>query len=291
MSFSSAGRTLEQTVAAIKALDLTPIKFKATRSAADDGYGWSPQYADQMELAYKRYLILHAKYPEMTLAPERDIDRFWHMHILDTRKYATDCDAAFGHFLHHFPYLGLRGEGDEQALQAAFEAMQRLYAEEFGETMGAPKRDAAWCSIESPKTKAAWCSIEQPAGALKSAWCSIESPKQKAAWCSIEQPQAQPKAAWCSIEQPKAEVKAAWCSIEQPKAEARAAWCSIEQDTPKVTAAWCSIETPKQQAAWCSIESPKPQAAWCSVETAMKAAWCSIESPRSVVAANEGELH
>ena len=176
MSHSSAGRSLEQTVAAIEALDLTPIKFKATRSADDDGYGWSKAYADQMELAYKRYLILHAKYPEMTLAPERDIDRFWHMHILDTRKYATDCDATFGHFLHHFPYLGLRGEGDEQALQAAFEAMHRLYAEEFGEAMGAPQRDAAWCSVESPKTKAAWCSIEQPQAGARAAWCSIEQP-------------------------------------------------------------------------------------------------------------------
>lgn len=309
MTLSSSGRSLEQTIAAIEALDLTPIKFKATRSADDDGYGWSGPYADQMELAYKRYLILHAKYPEMTLAPERDIDRFWHMHILDTRKYAADCDATFGHFLHHFPYLGLRGEGDEQALQAAFEAMQRLYAEEFGEAMGAPKRDAAWCSVESPKTKAAWCSveqpqagakaawcsIEQPAGALKSAWCSIEQPKATAAWCSIEQPKAEAKAAWCSIEQPNAGAKAAWCSIEQPKTEAKAAWCSIEQAQVQAKAAWCSIEQPKfeAKAAWCSIDegAPKVQAAWCSVETTMKAAWCSIESPRSTVAANEGELH
>jgi hypothetical protein len=294
MPISSADRTLQQTVAAIEALDLTPIKFKATRSEDGDGYGWSPRYADQMELAYKRYLILHAKYPEMTLAPERDIDRFWHMHILDTRKYAADCEATFGHFLHHFPYLGLRGEGDEQALQDAFEAMQRLYAQEFGEPM-VVQRDAAWCSVENPQAKAAWCSIEQPAGALKSAWCSIEQPKAeaKAAWCSVEQAQVQAKAAWCSIEQPQA--KAAWCSIEQPKAQAKAAWCSIEQ--PQAEAAWCSIESPKAEAkaAWCSIESPKPQAAWCSVETAIKAAWCSIESPRSAVAANDmeavGDLH
>ena len=292
MSLSSPGRTLEQTIAAIEALDLTPIKFKATRSEAGDGYGWSPQYADRMELAYKRYLILHAKYPAMTLAPERDIDRFWHMHILDTRKYAADCEASFGHFLHHFPYLGLRGEGDEQALQDAFEAMQRLYAEEFGEPMAAAQNDAAWCSVEKPQAKAAWCSIEQPAGAVKSAWCSIEQPKAgaKAAWCSIERPQAEAKAAWCSIEQPKAQ--AAWCSIEQPKAEAKAAWCSIEQPAPKAQVAWCSVEAPKPQtAAWCSIESPKPQAAWCSVETAMKAAWCSIESPRSALAANDMEVH
>jgi hypothetical protein len=94
-------KTLEQTIAAIEALDLEPIKFKATRR--DDGYGWSPAYAERMAQSYKRYLMLHAKYPEATLAPDQDTDRFWHLHILDTRKYAADCEAAFGEFLHHFP--------------------------------------------------------------------------------------------------------------------------------------------------------------------------------------------
>ena len=126
----SKPKTLEQTIRAIEAMDLTPIKFKATRS--EDGYGWTDAYADKMEIAYKRYLILHARHPEMTLAPERDIDRFWHMHILDTRKYAADCDATFGRFVHHFPYLGLRGEDDAKALDAAFATMQQLYVEEFG---------------------------------------------------------------------------------------------------------------------------------------------------------------
>jgi hypothetical protein len=186
-------KTLAQTIAAIEGLDLALIKFKAMRK--EDGYGWSPAYADQMELAYKRYLILHAKHPEMTLAPEQDIDRFWHMHILDTRKYAADCEATFGHFLHHFPYLGLRGEADAQALQDAFAKMQALYFEEFGEAMPA-KRDAAWCTIEPSKQAAAWCTIEpsEPAAA----WCTIEPSEPAAAWCTIEP--STPAAAWCTIE-------------------------------------------------------------------------------------------
>ena len=60
-------KTLEHTIAAIQTMDLGLIKFKATRR--EDGYGWSPDYANQMEVAYKRYLILHAKYPGVTLAP------------------------------------------------------------------------------------------------------------------------------------------------------------------------------------------------------------------------------
>ncbi|HSW20197.1 MAG TPA: hypothetical protein VLJ86_23450, partial [Ramlibacter sp.] len=113
-----------------------------------------------------------------------DIDRFWHMHILDTRKYAADCEASFGHFVHHFPYLGLRGEEDAQALQAAFLQMQALYVQEFGEPAPVPRSDAAWCSIELPKTAAAWCSVESPKAVA--AWCSVESPKAAAAWCSVE---------------------------------------------------------------------------------------------------------
>ncbi|WP_242630876.1 glycine-rich domain-containing protein [Variovorax paradoxus] len=198
MIHSTQGKTLEQTIAAIEGLDLAPIKFKACRK--EDGYGWSAGYADQMEVAYKRYLILHAKHPDLTLAPEQDVDRFWHMHILDTRKYAADCETTFGYFLHHFPYLGLRGEDDAKALQAAFLEMQRLSAEEFGEpTLVAEQgqaKDAAWCSLEGGKAAAAWCSLEADKPAA--AWCSLEAEKPAAAWCSLETDKA--SAAWCSLE-------------------------------------------------------------------------------------------
>ncbi|MDQ0569234.1 hypothetical protein QFZ42_001068 [Variovorax paradoxus] len=236
MIHSTQGKTLEQTIAAIKGLDLTLIKFKASRK--EDGYGWSAAYADQMEVAYKRYLILHAKHPDLTLAPEQDVDRFWHMHILDTRKYAADCETTFGYFLHHFPYLGLRGEDDAKALQAAFVEMQRLTAEEFGEPAVAsprgPGKDvAAWCSLEAGKPAAAWCSLE--VGKPAAAWCSLEAGKPAAAWCSLET--GKPAAAWCSFE------------------------------AGKVAAAWCSLEADKPAAAWCSLEAGKPAAAWCSLET------------------------
>jgi hypothetical protein len=162
-------KTLAHTIAAIDTMDLSLIKFKATRQ--EDGYGWSGKRADQIEAAYKRYLILHAKYPGMTLAPERDVDRFWHLHILDTRKYAADCDEAFGHFVHHFPYLGLRGEDDALALQAAFDAMQALYAREFGEMPPAANASAAWCGVDPARPQAAWCGVDpaRPATSARTA--------------------------------------------------------------------------------------------------------------------------
>jgi hypothetical protein len=108
----------------------------------EDGYGWSREQADRIERSYKRYLILNAKYREMTLVPDHDTDHFWHMHILDTRKYAADCEAIFGRFLHHFPYLGLGDEDDAKARDDAFAKMQALLAQEFGRANEPGRRDS-----------------------------------------------------------------------------------------------------------------------------------------------------
>ena len=233
---------LEQTISAIAALDLTPIKFKATRHE-DGGYGWTPEHADRMELAYKRYLTLHAKYPDLMLAPDQDVDHFWHLHILDTRKYAADCEATFGYFLHHYPYFGLRGEADAKALQSAFEMTQSLYAREFGES---GTGQATWCGAESAQGQAAWCGVE--GAARQAAWCGAEAPAKQAAWCGADGSAKQ----------------AAWCGAEAP--QQKAAWCGAEVATSK-PAAWCGAEGPKAQAAWCGAESPKaPHAAWCGAE-------------------------
>jgi hypothetical protein len=195
MTHSLEKPSLQQTIAAIQSLDLGPIKFKATRG--EDGYGWSAEHVERVELAYRRYLILHAMHPQLNLAPERDVDRFWHLHILDTRKYASDCEAMFGGFLHHFPYFGLRGEDDARALQDAFAQTQALYARTFGEPLPALQSDKAWCSVESDGPSAAWCSVESPPA--RAAWRSVESRPVRAAWCSVEA-EAPARAAWCSVE-------------------------------------------------------------------------------------------
>ncbi len=79
--------------------------------------------------------------------PDKELDSFWHAHILDTMKYADDCEQIFGHFLHHFPYFGLRGEEDAQHLQDAFAETKRLYQAEFGEAYRV--EIVAGCSVSS----------------------------------------------------------------------------------------------------------------------------------------------
>src|SRR5712691_9789186 len=130
MKTKLTNRPVEQVVAAIVALDLDPIKLKLMDR--EEGQGWSRMYADRMELAYKRFLTLLVTHPEVTLAPCKDVDKFWHGHILDTLKYAEDCDRMFGCFLHHFPYFGMRGAEDAANLAKAAENTRRLYRQEFG---------------------------------------------------------------------------------------------------------------------------------------------------------------
>lgn len=113
-------------------LDLDPIKIKLMDP--EEGKGWSLERADEVEKWYKRYLFLCAKYDEIPLVPVADIDDFWHQHILDTRKYAADCEWVFGYFLHHFPYFGMRGEDDAAALTSAAEDTLRIFEAEYGET-------------------------------------------------------------------------------------------------------------------------------------------------------------
>lgn len=131
----------DQTIAKIYALDLSPIKFKLMD--AEEGHGWSREYADHVEIEYKRFLILLAKYPEASIAPSKEVDKFWHGHILDTLKYADDCNDVFGYFLHHFPYFGMRGSEDAANLAAAAETMNYLYQEEFGDVE--PAQAVSYC--------------------------------------------------------------------------------------------------------------------------------------------------
>ncbi len=152
MKTKLTNRPVEQVIAAIEALDLDPIKLKLMDS--EEGQGWSREYADRMELAYKRFLTLLVTHPEVTLAPCKDVDKFWHGHILDTLKYADDCDTVFGRFLHHFPYFGMRGAEDAANLAKAAETTRRLYRQEFWSTQD---QDATQSGISARTESVAMC--------------------------------------------------------------------------------------------------------------------------------------
>lgn len=135
---------------AIADLDLGPVKVKLMHQQS--GEGWDRAQAEAVEVEYKRFLHLMQAYPDELLAPSRAVDTFWHYHILDTVKYAADCAATFGYFLHHNPNVGLDDAAEQQRCAAR---MQQLYQLEFGtpEPAAAPSYctcaivpDAAYCT-------------------------------------------------------------------------------------------------------------------------------------------------
>lgn len=133
---------------AVFELDLDPIKTKLMH--VESGEGWSEGKANLVEKEYRRFLCLMKLYPNENTAPLEDVDTFWHYHILDTMKYAEDCHRLFGYFLHHYPYVGLRGANDEQFRIDSGERMRTLYEDTFGEsypvTVAAVAGQVAYCA-------------------------------------------------------------------------------------------------------------------------------------------------
>ncbi|MFP5393696.1 MAG: glycine-rich domain-containing protein, partial [Gammaproteobacteria bacterium] len=193
---------------AIEALNLDRIKMKLMHSS---GEGWSKEHADAVEVEYRRFLYLIKLYPNEQTTPTVEVDTFWHYHILDTMKYAQDCEATFGFFVHHQQYLGMEGTDEDTAEHGdAIDRMRELYEETFGlpypgtarstvagqdvagevmlDAQGAfcsrtpPKVDAAFCSRTPPKVDAAFCSRTPPK--VDAAFCSRTPPKVDAAFCS-----------------------------------------------------------------------------------------------------------
>lgn len=57
-------------------LDLEPIQFKLMDK--EEGEGWSLEKVQSIVVKYKKFLILKLRYPDITISPSRDIDKFWH---------------------------------------------------------------------------------------------------------------------------------------------------------------------------------------------------------------------
>ena len=105
--------------------------------------------ADEVERWYRRFLFLNFKHRDRSIVPTKTIDQFWHQHILDTQKYAADCEKIFGFFLHHFPYFGVRGEDDAVQLRDAFLETRQIFRSEFGEELPLEVSGSAECDSSS----------------------------------------------------------------------------------------------------------------------------------------------
>ena len=123
----------------IEELDLSCVIFKLSHTPRITG--WTKRDAKICAQQYKNYLFLLKKYPGKVIPPNKNIDDFWHEHILFTRKYHEDTLKIFGEYLHHQPgeptkekHIYLRSKNSPKYFEKTFdEVTQELYFLEFGE--------------------------------------------------------------------------------------------------------------------------------------------------------------
>ena len=135
------GKPIEVMLAAIRSLDLESVKVRIMDPKL--GEGWTRDYADSIERSYKTYLSMLVKHPEEAedILLSKDVDEFWHTHILQTLKYHEDCEAVFGKYLHHNPHIGAVTDEDHAKREAQAEKTRLMYQREFGD---AATYEAAW---------------------------------------------------------------------------------------------------------------------------------------------------
>lgn len=111
---------------------VTAIDFSMQSRKLVEEHNWSVDTCIEVEDLYRKFLALTIRYPERKLCPNGPVDEFWHAHILDTQKYAADCEQLFGEMLHHYPYFGMRGAEDKANLDLAFADTVDLFIRHFG---------------------------------------------------------------------------------------------------------------------------------------------------------------
>lgn len=98
--------TITTKCAHINALDLTPMidHISNERDPLTISSGWPREVALAIAEQYKAFLYILKVYPKELIVPFREVDEFWHAHILHTEKYHKDCETVFGHYVHHVPH-------------------------------------------------------------------------------------------------------------------------------------------------------------------------------------------
>jgi len=104
---------------------------------------WTDDHIARALLRYRRFLALVALSPTTPIAPTRDIDVMWHLHMLSPRAYHADCMRLFGDVLDHDGGFG-KASDEEPTLIACFEQTAARYEAAFGEAY-AERNEATKC--------------------------------------------------------------------------------------------------------------------------------------------------
>lgn len=109
-------------------VDLLKASYRSDSFPQD----WTKEQRERALLRYFKWLQLKLRNPKARLAPTRDIDHFWHLHMLSPVAYYKDCMRLFGRLLDHDGGFG-KGAGELPILQKVFKRTAQMWEEEYGE--------------------------------------------------------------------------------------------------------------------------------------------------------------
>lgn len=124
-------------------INLDNINFLISKK--EEGLKWTITKTKRIEKYYKQFLFLSYKFPDKVLVPTKEVDEYWHHHIMDTEKYYLDCKKVFGEVLHHYPYLGTKNKKDKLLLQNLFIDTLNLYRQNFDISPSRLNKDFSAC--------------------------------------------------------------------------------------------------------------------------------------------------
>ncbi len=114
--------------------------LRASYRSDDFPKDWSREQREAALDRYRKWLGLKLSNPTARLAPTRDIDLFWHLHMLAPVAYFRDCKRYFGRLLDHDG-----GFGKDPSEVAELDSVLRATAELWERTYGIPYlEDGRW---------------------------------------------------------------------------------------------------------------------------------------------------
>lgn len=78
----------------------TPLVARCMRT-----HGWSEAFVMRVLAGYKSFLAYKQTFDDFDAkkSPSISIDQMWHLHILDNRNYAKDCELRASFWTSHLP--------------------------------------------------------------------------------------------------------------------------------------------------------------------------------------------
>lgn len=107
------------------------LQDKWARSEERDT-NWTQSDLSNAIIRYRKFLYLAKKYPNMTLAPTKDIDAIWHLHMLSPVAYFKDCISFLGTIFDHDGGYG-KTDNELASLKDVFTQTQTMWKNEFNE--------------------------------------------------------------------------------------------------------------------------------------------------------------